>query len=399
MVFALGFLVSGLLTLLFLPAFWRRAARLSTHRLEMRMPLSMNEIVAERDQLRAVYATEQRRLEQQAESLQEIRARDMGELGRRATALTHLGGELAQVESELARVRNDLRASDNELVSARAEIGSLHQAHWDVSGRAENRAQALAQLETEHLALNGLADEGRVAAAGLETRAASLEMQIEDLLRRLESAAREATEKTLALDKLAEERDFLQVEGASAAARRDQLQASAVEQNQRVAELERAHRLERRARARLENDLASGAKALEESIAERRAAEDGIARQLQDVGERERKLHQQIEDLRAEKAALEGALGAARRESAKLRGERAVESTSALVDPAVGVSAEDAAALRQSISDIGAEVSRLVRRLQEEKAETTAGEGGPTAQPGERVRELQARVKRAVPSH
>ena len=53
MVFALGFLLCGLLTLLFLPAFWRRAVRLSVRRVEMQMPLSMSEIVAERDQLRA----------------------------------------------------------------------------------------------------------------------------------------------------------------------------------------------------------------------------------------------------------------------------------------------------------------------------------------------------------
>ena len=83
MIFALGFLFSGLLTLLFLPAFWRRAVRLSTRRIEMQMPLTMTEIVAERDQLRAEFAMEQRRIERRAEELTEARARDMSELGRR----------------------------------------------------------------------------------------------------------------------------------------------------------------------------------------------------------------------------------------------------------------------------------------------------------------------------
>ncbi|HEY8578608.1 MAG TPA: hypothetical protein VIL72_01885, partial [Beijerinckiaceae bacterium] len=71
MIFALGFLSAGLLSLLFLPAFWRRAMRLSRRRLEMQMPLSMDEIVAERDQLRAEFAAERRRLEQAHEALQE----------------------------------------------------------------------------------------------------------------------------------------------------------------------------------------------------------------------------------------------------------------------------------------------------------------------------------------
>ena len=64
MVFAAGFLLAGLLALLFLPALWRRALRLSRRRLEMQMPLSMDEIVAERDQLRAQFASDRRRIEQ-----------------------------------------------------------------------------------------------------------------------------------------------------------------------------------------------------------------------------------------------------------------------------------------------------------------------------------------------
>ena len=48
MIFALGFLLCGLLALLILPAFWRRAMRLSTRRLEMLMPLSMDEVLAQR---------------------------------------------------------------------------------------------------------------------------------------------------------------------------------------------------------------------------------------------------------------------------------------------------------------------------------------------------------------
>ena len=56
MYFGLGALLTGIVALLFLPLFWRRAVRLSTRSLEMRLPLSMTEIVAERDQLRAEFA-------------------------------------------------------------------------------------------------------------------------------------------------------------------------------------------------------------------------------------------------------------------------------------------------------------------------------------------------------
>ena len=118
MVFALGFLVAGLLTLLFLPAFWRRAVRLSRRRLEMLMPLSMDEIIAERDQLRAQFAAERRRIEQAQETLQAARARDMAELGRRAAAL-------AQVEAQ-AEIRE--RTLKLALDEAHARVARLEQA-------------------------------------------------------------------------------------------------------------------------------------------------------------------------------------------------------------------------------------------------------------------------------
>ena len=109
MIFALGFLSAGLLTLLFLPAFWRRAVRLSTRRLETQMPLTMSEIVTERDQLRASFATEQRRLEQKIEDIAEQRAHDLGELGRRTTRIAALEADLVGrgVDDDLAALVAD----------------------------------------------------------------------------------------------------------------------------------------------------------------------------------------------------------------------------------------------------------------------------------------------------
>jgi len=63
MFFALGVLVAGLLGLMILPALWRRAVRLSTRRIEMQTPLSMDEVLADRDLLRAEFAVAERRLE------------------------------------------------------------------------------------------------------------------------------------------------------------------------------------------------------------------------------------------------------------------------------------------------------------------------------------------------
>ena len=395
MVFLLGFLVSGLLTLLFLPAFWRRAVRLSTRRLEMQMPLSMGEIVAERDQLRAGYALEQRRLEQKTEALGEAHARDLGEIGRRAILISRLEQEVAEARATLSSTENDLAERSQDFKSALVETGAVQQAHWDLSGRAEAQARALAELEDAHGKLVALADERRVSVAGLETRTAGLEMRLEDLQRRVQAAENELVEKKMNIAALTQDRDALRIEAGAAVARRDQLMQSAIEQNQRISELERAHRIERRERTRLENEAASNARALADALAQQSHTEAAVARQLEEVAARERPMQQEIEHLRAEKSALEGALDVTRREFTALRAVKA-ETAATVAKPAV--SAEDALRLRQSISEIGAEVARLASKLQEE-ADENALAGAPPKSAAERVRELQSRAKRAVPSH
>ena len=71
MYFALGLLTAGLLALMIAPAVWRRAARLTRERIERSVPLTLNEIQADKDQLRAEFAMSTRRLEMTVERLKE----------------------------------------------------------------------------------------------------------------------------------------------------------------------------------------------------------------------------------------------------------------------------------------------------------------------------------------
>jgi hypothetical protein len=67
MVFALGFLAAALISLLIIPAVNARAERLARRRAEALFPMSISELTAEKDHLRAEFAVLQRKLERQAE--------------------------------------------------------------------------------------------------------------------------------------------------------------------------------------------------------------------------------------------------------------------------------------------------------------------------------------------
>jgi hypothetical protein len=381
MYFALGFLVSGLFALLFLPAFWRRAIRLSTRRLEMQLPLSMDEIVAERDQLRAEFALERRRVEQRAEELALAHAKDMAELGRRYTRVVALEGELSEALAESERRATRLASLGEDLAAAETEIGVAHQVLADVEGRLNNKTIDLATLTTEHQALADVVDEHRATVASLETRIVGHQSDIEGLRSTLETIRRENLDLAHAVATAEGDRDDARAELASVATRRDQSLAQVREMQERAEELEQAHRTERRNRMRVETEAASRASAL--ALAESREA---ALRETQAGAElalrgREQALLQRIEDLKSQNSALQGALDALRRDSASRRRDVANDAGPYHETPSLDTS--EAAALRQAITDIGAKVSRMVDALERDE---TADRGSNLP---DRVRALQ----------
>ena len=83
MYLAIGFLVSMLCGLMIVPLVHNRAVRLTTRRLEAATPLSMAEIQADKDQLRAEFAMSARRLEMSVEQLKNKTTSQLAELGKK----------------------------------------------------------------------------------------------------------------------------------------------------------------------------------------------------------------------------------------------------------------------------------------------------------------------------
>jgi len=98
---ALGFATASLLALSIAPAAWRRAVRLTTARLEATMPISISDINADKDHIRAESAVEVRRLELELEKAKERAARHLMERNMQAVETGKLTTKIAELESTL----------------------------------------------------------------------------------------------------------------------------------------------------------------------------------------------------------------------------------------------------------------------------------------------------------
>jgi chromosome segregation ATPase len=146
MYFGIGFLVAALLGLLFIPAVHNRATRLTMKRLEASTPVSITEIRADKDQLRAEFAVSTRRLELKIEKLKAQTTSQLAELGKKTDAINQckkeladkngssvaleartktLGEQLRATEEELQMKSNALVEADRQLADSQAELAKL----------------------------------------------------------------------------------------------------------------------------------------------------------------------------------------------------------------------------------------------------------------------------------
>src|ERR1700690_847097 len=118
---AICFLVAMLLGLTIVPLVHNRAVRLTTRRMEAATPLSMAEIQADKDQLRAEFAMSTRRLEMSVDQLKTRSTSQLAELGKKGDAINRLKLELGEkpatifaLEARDKALRDQLRATEEE---------------------------------------------------------------------------------------------------------------------------------------------------------------------------------------------------------------------------------------------------------------------------------------------
>jgi hypothetical protein len=124
MYIGIGFLIAGLLVIGVIPLVHARAERLTARRLEALIPLSIVEIQADKDQLRAEFAVSTRRLEMRVEQLQAKTTSQITEIGKKSDAIGRLKLELGEkiaaffvLEAKENQLADELRSLQSRLAS------------------------------------------------------------------------------------------------------------------------------------------------------------------------------------------------------------------------------------------------------------------------------------------
>lgn len=156
---ALGFLLGCLLALILAPPLWNRAVKLTTRKLEATMPMSLNDIQADKDQLRAEFAIELRKVEVALDKAREKATRELIEANKRRVEITVLNTDLASVKSQLQENQNANRVLqqtikrrlpdlDSRLKAAKKALAELESVNAELRATVASQSDALKTART-----------------------------------------------------------------------------------------------------------------------------------------------------------------------------------------------------------------------------------------------------------
>jgi chromosome segregation ATPase len=412
MFFGIGFFVASLLGLVLIPLVHNRAVRLTMKRLEAATPLSMAEIQADKDQLRAEFAMSTRRLELSVEQMKAKTTSQLAELGKKTDAINRLKVELGEKTAAIFSLEAREKSLKDQLAATESEhsvkIGALREAERMLQ---EKQAE-LGKLSSDLGERSATADSTRVEATALRT-------QVEALKDRVSGHEREAQEIS---DRLSRERK----EAGKATAELQEERGRVEKLSDRVSHLERAlmaqtteaEVLGRRVQE-VESRMSEQVKVLsereieisqlKETIAQSQKVETDLRQELSGAAGKSRAA---TENLVKEKALMEDQLNQARAERAKAQQE--IGSMKREAEQTWAAERVENALLRERINDIAAEIARLTVALEgsdspieamlasepaaAQAPRPTNGERGPAAEGkgslADRIRALQMKASR-----
>jgi chromosome segregation ATPase len=334
--FALGFLAAALLSLAILPAFWRRAYRLSRREIEATLPLSPKEIAAERDQLRAKFAIERVQLEQQVEAVKAAKQRDMRDKGSKSVAIAELEDTLSARREDISRLETRVAGLETTLSDTDADRATVRQALSVREAELATLQGVYGQLQQSHGTTSDIAAQRSIEIAAHKTNMEAQLMRIEEIDRiaknaRIELKARtdegRATERSLReaekdraiLTRKLESAEDIAERRAAAIAERDAkldvLQEKAITFAKAGKELEAALKQEARKTATIEAQLQERDQTITRLREDARQTASDLSKSIEKLRSDRQKLQADLSETRAKAAVLQRELNGLKRAS------------------------------------------------------------------------------------
>src|SRR3989440_5402613 len=157
MYFGIGFLCASLFGLVLIPLVHNRAVRLTMRRLEAATPLSMAEIQADKDQLRAEFAMSARRLEMSVDQLKSKTTSQLAELGKKTDAINRMKLELGEKNATIFSLEAREKAMKDQLRATEEEFTARTESLRDAEQALKDKQNELSRLNAE------LSDRSRTA--------------------------------------------------------------------------------------------------------------------------------------------------------------------------------------------------------------------------------------------
>src|SRR3982075_306260 len=362
MYLAIGFLVSMLFGLMIVPLVHNRAVRLTTRRLGAATPLSMAEIQADKDQLRAEFAMSARRLEMSVDQLKNRTTSQLAELGKKSDAINRMKLELGEknatifaLEAREKAIKEQLRATEEEFGTKTVSVRSAEQALADkqndlakLSAELSDRSMMAESRQVELVAMRAQVDALKSRVGDAEKEFAATQARLEQERSDAEKATRELTEARSRVENLSQRVTDLD--------------------RQLIVQVKEAEMLGNRV-----NDLESRLATQGKILAEREYENNQLRQANENADRAARELRAEIaatnggkspllEKLRTEKAAVEEQLSVARDERAKL--QRDINAIQQQAESSWATERMENALLRERINDIAAEVAKLAMQLE-----------------------------------
>lgn len=364
--FSLGFLCAGFLALMIAPAIWRRAVVLTRRRIEASVPLSVNEIQADKDRMRAEFAMSTRRLEMSIKSFKEKAAAQIIEINKNRDELRRLAEErsekneaLTGLEANAGELRGELRRREEQLQQVSNKL-------LDAEAKLEERALELDKMGRMY-------DEASFASSSRQIELVARETEVEKLstdvseLRDLRKDAERKVREMGAETKAAE--DALKAEKRRAADLEARLERTMSTLSDREEKLDRREKELERLRETLKTNTGSESElgdALSQAQEDRVKLEAEVAEltlQMTNLleGAKGADIEKAMAKLTADRERIEGRLKTVVEENKKLRKE--VETHERSKSDDWDEERRENALLREQINDLAAEVVSLTMAL------------------------------------